>query len=334
MDSRQIEERALAWLARRDSGRWSDADQLELGQWLEADTLHRVAFLRLEAGWERTARLKAFGAGMKPGVVPPSGQLRTSPFFERRPASTARSANNLSVRKVATIAAGALLAIGAGLYLKTFRSGEDYTTPVGGVASIPLRDGSSMTLNTRSRVRVTLTDTERRIQLEEGEAFFNVAKDPARPFIVLAGNQRVVAIGTQFSVRRAGNDVQVVVTEGKVRAEPKNGGQGGELLAAGAVLHAARDSLLVEKKTVRDVEATLSWRSGYLTFDETSLADAVAEFNRYTAQRIVIEDPRLAAVRINGKFRSTHAEDFVELLRHGFGIQVQQTEETITLSSN
>ncbi len=332
--SRKIEEQALAWLARRDSGRWSEAEESALEQWLRADTAHRVAFLRLEVGWERTARLKAFGVGAAPRVVPPPGQWRTSPFFERRPEPAVCSTPRTSAAKIASIAASVLFAAGLALYLATNRSGEHYTTPVGGIASIPLHDGSSMTLNTASEVRVALTEKVRRIELDAGEAFFNVAKDPSRPFVVVAGNRRVIAVGTQFSVRRYGSELQVVVTEGRVRVEPQSGAQGVELLPAGAVMHTTRDSLLVQKRTPHEAEEVLSWRSGYLTFDETSLADAVAEFNRYTDQRIVIADAKLAALRINGKFRATHADDFVHLLRNGFGIQIRQTQETIYLSSN
>jgi len=100
------------------------------------------------------------------------------------------------------------------------------------------------------------------------------------------------------------------------------------------VVHTARHSLLVQKKSVHEAEEALSWRGGYLTFDKTLLADAVAEFNRYTPQRIVIDDPKLAALRISGKFRSTYAEDFVQLLKSGFGVEVRQNNETIHLTAN
>jgi transmembrane sensor len=330
-DSKQIEQRALAWLAKQDSAQWSDVDQAELTRWLQENTRHRVAFLRLEAGWERSARLKAFGVGRQPGVVPPPGAWRSSPFFERRPVPAVRSAFRASAPKIAALAAGVALVVGAAFYLSVFAGRDDYSTPVGGLASIPLRDGSNVTLNTRSELRVALTQTERRIELKAGEAFFDVAKDPSRPFIVEAGDRRIIAVGTQFSVRHDGNAVQVVVTEGKVRVQDRDGAGDAQILTAGAVLHAMRDSRLVQKKSVHEAKEALSWRSGYLTFDETSLADAIAEFNRYNARQIVIEDQQLAALRINGKFRSTNADEFVQLLHEGFGIQVRKAEETIAL---
>ena len=94
-----------------------------------------------------------------------------------------------------------------------------------------------------------------------------------------------------------------------------------------------RNSLLVQKKTTHEAEEVLSWRTGYLTFDETALADAVAEFNRYTPRPIVIDDRELAGLRITGTFRASHAEDFVELLKSGFGVDVREGKEGIHLSS-
>lgn len=334
--SRQIEHRALAWLAKRDGGQWSEADQTEFADWLRADTAHRVTFLRLEAGWERSARLRVFGvgAGKEPRGVPPAGEWRGSPFFERPLAPMIRSAIKVKAPKIAAAAAAVLLVVAAGFYLNGFYSGEAYTTPIGGVASIPLSDGSNVTLNTASKLRVALTKEERRIELEAGEAFFDVANDPLRPFVVQAGHRRIVAVGTQFSVRRDGSEVQVIVTQGKVRIEPRTGVERAELLTAGTVVHTARNALLVQNKSVDEAKEALSWRSGYLAFDETALADAVREFNRYTTQQIVIEDPKLAALKISGKFRSSHAEDFVQLLNKGFGVQVRSVDGSIRLNSN
>lgn len=330
--NRQIEDQALAWLAKRDSGRWSQAEQDEFTEWLRTDA-HRIAFLQFELAWERSARLNVFGVGKKAGVVPAPGEWRNATFFEHGPPpSKVRSTVKASVPKIAA-AVAAFLITGAALFFSMRYSGEAYATPVGGVASIPLQDGSSITLNTASKVRVSLSEKERHVKLEAGEVFFDVAKDPRRPFVVEAGDRRVVAVGTRFSVRREGQEMHVVVTEGRVRVEPLPNGRGAQLLAAGTVVQTARDSLVVQKKTLRDAEDALSWRTGYLVFEETSLADAVAEVNRYISQRIVVEDPALATLRISGKVRAAHAEDIVDLLRNGFGIQVRETAATIHLSS-
>src|SRR6185437_10320636 len=92
-----------------------------------------------------------------------------------------------------------------------------YTTPIGGMENIHLMDGSQITLNTNTCIHVLLTGKERRVHLDHGEAFFEVAHDTARPFVVYAGDKRLMAVGTRFAVLRDGDDVRVVVTEGRVR---------------------------------------------------------------------------------------------------------------------
>ena len=335
MDSRTIEEQAAAWLVRRDSADWTEADATQLTAWLDESTAHRVAFLRLEAGWEQSERLTALGAGKPRGVVPPRGDWHVSPLFKLRQAAT--SPRYSRIRPLAALAAGILVAV-IGAYFWAFHAGEGYTTPIGGVASIPLRDGSNVTLNTESKVRVAVTDAERRIRLDQGEAYFEVAKDAGRPFVVIAGDKRVVAVGTRFSVLRNGDEIRVVVTEGKVRVESADApldfesSKGGPLLVAGTIARASSTAIVVESRSPQRAEEMLSWRGGYLMFDETALADAVAEFNRYNARKVYIDDPAVAALRINGKFRATNAEAFIRVLKDGFGIQARVSEDRVVLS--
>ncbi|MFC4312535.1 FecR family protein [Steroidobacter flavus] len=338
MNSRTIEEQAAAWLVRRDGESWSDADAAQLATWLEESTANRVAFLRLEVGWEQSERLNALGAGKPRGVVPPRGEWRVSPLFKLRQA--AASQRQRRFRPWLAFAASLLIAVLGGAYFLLFHSGEDYVTPIGGVASIPLRDGSNVTLNTASKVRVAVSDGERRIRLDRGEAYFEVAKDPSRPFVVIAGNRRVVAVGTRFSVLRDGDEIRVVVTEGKVRVESTDApldfesSKGGPLLLAGTIARASSTAVVVEASSLQRAEEMLSWRGGYLIFDETALADAVAEFNRYSARKVYIDDPAVAALRINGKFRATNADAFIRVLRDGFGIQASVSDDRVVLSSS
>lgn len=248
--------------------------------------------------------------------------------------------------------ASILLIVGLGISGYTFNwfgPGSVYSTSVGDISSVPLADGSMVTLNTASRVRVEFEPKERRIILERGEAYFDVRKNPARPFIVLAGNQRIVDVGTQFSVRRGPTGVQVVVTEGTVRVEspragrrPSNGRVAAPLsqdladidvpLSAGTIALAQDGDLLVRKESIREAEEMVSWRKGYLNFQDTTLAEAVAEFNRYNARHMKIEDPQVAGIRISGKFRPTNYQAFVRLLHDGYDINVRETDAGITLS--
>ena len=347
----EIEEAASEWLIRRDSQNWTEADQLRFDEWFNASTLNRVAYLRLELAWEDAARLKALGAGIRDDQPPPRGQWNLTPFFEQRqPASSATRKTFRHRRTFFAIAATILLAVGIGAYVALAPSGTRYTTPVGEIASVPMRDGSKVTLNTDSQIRVTLTDSERRVDLKYGEAFFEVSKDPKRPFVVNAGGKRVVAVGTQFSVRRDDNDIQVVVTEGKVRVEDTSSrlrvrgeGPGGEasrqdgsadvFLTPGSVAHAGDAGVLVQRKTLSEAEQQLSWRVGVLMFRDQSLSDAIAEFNRYNVQKIVIGDPAVAALKIEGNFRATNVDAFVRLLESGFPVRATVEQDRILLTS-
>jgi transmembrane sensor len=378
MDShREIEDHAAALLARRDSGDWTDADQTHLEEWMAVSTAHRVAVLRLEAVWENARRLRALGAGLPPGTVPPADELQSSLFFtgslstgvvinetcgsekgHDSPGPHERGAGGRlrGPRVRLAAAASMLIAAGVGTYFAIAPTGERYATPIGGIASVPLQDGSSVTLNTASEVRVELTPHERHIRLDKGEAFFEVARDPHRPFIVEVGSKRVSAVGTKFSVRRDGDDIRVAVTEGKVevtdtrassarnsRSPPSVGGEGsgggslheGEVfLTPGNIASANNAGILVEDRPLAEVVDDLSWRQGYLTFHETSLADAVAEFNRYNTHQIAVADSGVAAIRISGTFRAVNYRAFIQVLDAGFAIHAETNQDTTTLSKD
>lgn len=355
-----IEDRAATLLAKRDSGDWTDEDQAQLVAWMEEATAHRIAVLRLEAAWESAGRLKALSAGLPPGTVPPARGWKHFPFFEPRARAGAiraaaeleqASRGNVQSRRPSrrwrffptSLAASILLTLVSAGAWYLWPTGDRYYTPIGGVASVPLNDGSKITLNTASEVRVALTPKERRVELDKGEAYFEVAHDPSRPFIVQVGNKRVVAVGTKFSVRRNGDDIRVVVTEGKVRVERTAGagtevsqeqeqGPGKAFLTPGSIASAGDDGIVVQERALAELEGGLSWRQGYLTFHDTSLADAVAEFNRYNAHRITIEDSKVAAIRISGTFRAVNYEAFVRVLDDGFAIHASNTEDTTTLT--
>ena len=361
----QIEERAAAWLAKRDCGEWSPADDSELAGWLAASTANKVAFIRLDGAWNDARRLKALGGGGEVGVVPPPGQWHRSPL-SREAESAGLVGRTQRPRRLLSraIAASVVVAAAAGFVWFLASRAPTYETLVGGTESVPMQDGSKVTLNTDTSVRVDVTDKVRQVRLEHGEAFFEVARDPSRPFIVTAGKKRVIAVGTQFSVRRVGNDVRVFVTEGKVRIEddassvlalPRvktevsgegpsmppgeapgtksaTGRQSGQVMvAAGGIARTADDAILVQENALPEVEDYLSWRSGYLIFHDTALVEAIAEFNRYNERKMVIVDPEVAAIRINGKFRSTHFEAFVRLLEDGFPIRAQSSQGRILL---
>ncbi len=375
----EIEATASEWLIRRDGDRWSESDQLQLTHWLEATPLNRVAFLRLERAWEEAARLKALGAGIARDEPPPPGHWNFGPFFSSRQGDSQIKALDFehlpqsdtvpiaateipsrhhhgarTVRRGRYLIAGAAflaIAFSVALYTGLTSPGERYVTPVGGIESVPIADGSKVTLNTNTQVLVALSNNQRRVEIKQGEAFFEVAHDPERPFVVTAGHERVIAVGTQFSVRREGDDIRVIVTEGRVRVEdsalsahqqtvsrPPQAGRvtanSGEIvLTPGSVARASGTGVLVRHASVVEAEEQISWRTGVLMFREQTLADAVAEFNRYNVRQVVIADPVLGGLKIEGNFRATNVEAFVRLLESAFPVRVVAQPDRIVLTT-
>ena len=387
MDSEAIEEAATRWFAKRASGTWTEADQARFDAWLEASTAHRIQYLRVAAAWNHTARLKALGAGVAAGMIPPRGawgDARFSDGLSRHAASEGRGPTPRELSQtngeappaclptrgegrrgrvftrfaVATATAAALVLFTVGVYVYTghFTAGDHYTTPIGGIDTVALHDGSHVTLNTDTSIRVSLGEHERRIQLEKGEAFFEVAKDNTRPFIVYAGEKRVMAVGTKFSVRRDHDDIQVVVTEGRVKlaaspeqqlispavAKParERTPRGAAVaippstfLDAGAIARTQESEVLVRPDAAQEAEKLLSWRGGYVNFEDLALAEAVAEFNRYNERKIFIEDPAIGALRLSGNFRANNTDAFLWLIQSGFPITVEQSDAKVVLKS-
>lgn len=339
-----VEAAAAHWLARRDGPDWSEADESGLQAWLDADVRHRVAVLRLRSAWDEAGRLEALAAGLPRGEAPVRGlwpgdaprdaarapldrQLEELVFAPRRPAAP---------RRRERIAAAAIAMLGCALALGWLGDAPGHTEPLpqatalGEVRSLALADGSQASLGSDTRMVVRLSRRERNVALEHGEAYFEAARDPARPFVVEAGARRVVAVGTRFSVRRDADELRVVVTEGLVRLEAP-GDAAPTLLPAGSVAMVGRDGVLVRTLPLEDASRLLDWRGGLLVFRDTPLAEAAREFNRYSARRIVVADPRVGALRIGGSFRWANAEGFVRLLEQGFPVRADYQDQQIVL---
>ncbi|MBL8271989.1 FecR family protein [Steroidobacter sp.] len=334
----RIEQRAGEWLARRDSNDWSTEQEAELERWLEESLEHRVAWLRLLETWESSLRLRALGAGPN-SELPPPGQWNLSPFFSKRASRATERSPGGSRPGFRALAASVLLAcvLSAAWFLWPRNI---YETPVGGLASVPIADGSRVLLNTDSQIEVAITATERRIELKHGEAFFDVAKDPNRPFIVAAGGRRIIAVGTAFAVRRDGEDVQVVVTEGVVRVESAKRLRSAEkhdaaasVLTPGSIARFNEDAVLAQTNQLLDAEERIAWRSGTVVFRDVTLAEAVAEFNRYNTRKIVIKDPAATEYTVGGSFSTVKVEAFLRLLERAYPIRVHFEEDVIVLTA-
>lgn len=348
-----VADAAATWFWKKDSGNWTEQDQADFDAWLNQSTAHRVAYLRLRAGWKGAARLQALGAGIPRGEVPPPGHWGNDLYLGGKNAAKQKTGEAAGPKHKQrfkplrwAVAATVILAVSVAFYVHNTHLlwTNEYSTAVGELDTVSLPDGSRVTLNTDTRIHVNLSDKERRIDLRRGEAFFVVAKDATRPFVVYADDKRVTAVGTQFSVRRDADDIKVVVTEGHVKLEQASPvlelaklvgkpSRPATALAAGAVARTAKSDVLVQTGSAPDVEQLLSWRTGYLIFEATPLADAVAEFNRYSARQIVIDDPSLSALRISGNFRSSNSDGFLWLLKSGFHVEIAEEGDRVHLNA-
>jgi transmembrane sensor len=330
-----IEATAADWLAKRDRPDWNGSDEVALADWLDRDPARRVAFIRLESAWRRGARLKAVAAGWPAGVLPKPEEWPPSPYFARTP-SMAEATSTPPPRTIrptrwrAAVAVAVTLAAVAVTWF-FWPTGTAYRTAIGGLEAVPMADGSKVTLNTDTGIRVALSAAAREVELQRGEAYFEVAKDTARPFVVRAGNERVIAVGTKFSVRRDADGIRVVVTEGRVRVESAVAStpDPGALVSAGSIAHARNTGVFVQEATLPVAQESLSWRQGYVVFRDTPFSTAAAEFNRYNLRKIVIVDPTLASIRIGGHFRATNAEGFVQLLAEELPLQLDVRDDQI-----
>jgi transmembrane sensor len=349
-DSRQIEQVAAEWLARRDAGSWTPHDQQALDAWLTERTDHRVAFLRLESAWNEAGRLRVFAAGLPAGVIPARApqsaltaadentlagpqDLRQVTFAPRKVASPGRLRRGLAAALVFAVVGS----MAWGGWQLSGRQQNRYVSSLGQLQTVALADGSTATLSSDSRLDVRMSRGERHVTLAKGEAFFDVARDARRPFVVEAQGRRVAAVGTRFSVRNDPEALRVVVTEGKVRLESVAGTDGRAqpeaLLPAGSVATASRNGVLVRSLPLADAERYLEWRDGYLSFDDTSLAVAAAEFNRFSKRKLELGDDAVAELRIGGNFRWSNTEGFVRLLEQGFPVRAERHADRIVLHS-
>lgn len=306
------EQAAAAWITRRDAGPWTAEDAADLEAWLAASLHHRVAYYRLHAAWKEAGRLAALLPQQRAAVLAP----------QRRSL----------VRHPVALAASVLLVFAAAftIYRQASVPAQAYTTEVGGLQLVQLPDGSSALLNTDSALRVDMRGSERHVELQRGEAFFQVAKDASRPFIVRASAMRVVAVGTAFAVQQDGASTQVVVTEGSVKVDAGRGVEPASLVA-GSLLQADASDVHMQTLSGEELEQRLSWRSGLVVFRATPLAEAVAQFNRYNKRKIVVADPSIADLGVGGVFRATDQEVFLKLLETGFPVRAELREHEVLL---
>ena len=311
LSSKEVYDEAACWAAKIDAGSLSPEERATLDVWLAADTRHYGA-------------LAQASALLVPAQKPASMRMVEPVRPPRR-----------SFVLGGSIAAGLALAAGAATYVARIWGEGRYRTQIGEMRVIPLNDGSVVTLNTNSEIVVRYSQTQRNIELLQGEALFDVAKNKQRPFIVQTGTTQVRAVGTSFSVKALPDQpVQVLVREGVVEVRRRDVPVAPTVMVAsnGRAIAPVDAPIVANPVETAEVGRELAWRVGRIAFHGEPLGEAAAEFSRYSAVRIQIDDPQVANEKVIGLFVSTDPVGFANAVAVSFDLRAEINGERIRLS--
>lgn len=324
----EIDLEALRWLAMMEHGPLSSPEQLRFQAWVAADIRHKGAIIRARAASLRLERLAAL-AGGRSVLQPPAPRAVLPP-------------QNITRRRMlAGLAAAAGVAgITAWLgrdWLEETREGTLYTSNVGELKKVTLQDGSVLTMNTQTQLRVHYTRERRDISLIRGEVMFTVAHDAIRPFGVRVGKWTALAVGTEFAVRRLDEaTTDITVTEGVVQMLPpsRNAAAAGPRLTANQKATVSGGGTIeVSQVSASEMGAQLAWRTHLVVFSDVPLREALAEMNRYTHKHIAVDDPEISQRRIVGVFSTVDSQTFISAMKATLGVEAVESGNTVLLRS-
>lgn len=314
-----IDKQALDWVVKQSSGPLDATDQHAFDAWYDQGERHQGAYLRAQAIWH-TLDKTAIQANLRPA----------SPG--RALGAGARKTTSRRGLLIGGASAAAAAGIAAWVLGPRLRASNSLSSAAGEIRKIPLADKSVASLNSSSAIEVDMTPAARRIVLTRGEALFQVAKNPERPFIVEAGNTRVQAVGTAFGVNRKDGGAEVLVTEGVVEVWNSTSDNIRRRLTAGqSTFVSEQPAAIVVASAPADVERKLAWHDGKIILDNETLGDAVAEFNRYNETKLVIGDPALRDRRFVGQYRLDQPDDFADTVHALLDVPVSRTDKEIIL---
>ncbi len=331
---REIEAEAASWLSLLGRDRVSDEERTRFNNWLNQSDRHREIFESISALWGDLEQLKELK------------DIGEASLEQRRV-----HARPVTRRWLVAVAASIFAIMLGGAYwlqqgYRAPQSGE-FATRTGEQRTIDLVDGSSVILNTGSLLRVDFSHDERSVRLMEGEAYFEVAKEARRPFVVYAANGAAKAVGTAFTVRvRDGKALEVTVEEGRVALlsmiDPESAAASlqdiahatvTELTAGQSVIY-DNDVEQLELIDAADLNRKLSWRQGILAYAGEPLEDVVADISRYTDLKIEITESELRSLPVGGYFKVGETDALFDSLELTFGISVERVgNDYVRLSS-
>jgi transmembrane sensor len=316
--TRRIRKQAIEWVQQlRGPGR-SAALEDRVRRWIAQNPRHAAAFERVKDAWQDSRDLHA----NRPGIdLLARGNARAR--------ATPPALAGMAILCVAIVAA---------VY---FLRDDTLKTGPAEQRTVQLSDGTDVALNANTNLIVRYDTQVRKVVLVSGEALFTVIKHQPRPFVVVIGDRKVVAVGTSFVVRRedpSGASFAVTLVEGRVAIEPLSWPNilpaspvtGLKLLNPGERLQFADD--MPAKEDSPSIERVTAWQRGQLIFDDTSLREAAAEFNRYGSLKLSVDGAQLGKLRVGGVFRIGDPSSFAHAMANTYHLTVVEDDHRIILT--
>jgi len=322
---------AASWVAQMDGGPLSSSDKLALTEWVSRSHLHEQEIRRLVALWGGVDQM------LDDLLLPKSAPILAvlGAWFRLRPVQMTSVIGSLCLATIFSI-----FFFQADIQTEaTTVSMTTYQVDRGSRKSVPLSDGSVIHLNTDSVVEVKISGQERRVRLLRGEAVFDVAKDPLRPFQVYAGSGRVEALGTSFLVKALDRRIELIVTEGRVRLdrlsyedvsselnldiEPYEQvfvDQGQKVVLDKDI----KSAVMLDKSAIAKQTA---WLDGKHIFQNDSLNYIAQEMSRHSRRTIIVSDPDLGEMRMGGVFKLGEIDKFISALKVSLDVEVDHVAE-------
>lgn len=304
---------AAFWFARMNGGEPTDPqDEIAFRNWLVEDAANLAAYRDCQRAWS----LLALDAG-EPEIL----SLRATALGPGEQGVNRR-------RALFGLTGGAIAAACGGVWMMTAASPARalISTGAGQRLTAPLPDGSEVTLAPLSRLRLAYAGNERAAVLEAGQAYFQILSNTERPMSVRVGESVVTTAGGRFQLTNLDDRPEAVVEQGWLRVARRRGDGSPVRLEAGQ-RGAVRDGEVAV--AVADVESETAWRLGRLVVRDWPLRDVVAAFNRYSPDRLVLEDSAAGDTRVSGSFRYDGAREFAIGLATGFDLSVKRTADGV-----
>jgi transmembrane sensor len=338
---------AAEWFTRMQQPDLSVEDTLEWQRWKSSDSRNAHAYASIEELWQKFGALPV--APLVTAEALAEDQYDGSVSVSRWRAMSRRTRPHVFTRRLLAIAATVLLFSIAGVLMTVgnpfdaaSRQRQVIETAIAQTRSVRFPDGSLVQLGAHTQIEVSFRPSLRQITLIRGEAFFSVAKDRARPFVVRAGSAEVTAVGTEFNVRRSNDRVVVAVIEGRVLVQPMKPVVPLPWTSLTARAGSAA-SVKAGQRTVVDRTGTaatgaltnpaeaLEWQHGKLAFESEPLRYVLNDVNRYAKKPIIVADEDIASLKITGTVAENNIEGWIASLASAFGIHAEENESQIVL---